>query len=629
MEQASARWYDEAKGEVHATLATVFKTVRDENCCQFSADEFHMSLYRATDEPGLRGASLRGYEYAAAVLPYNVCRQSTDTLTSKTSKHRPLPQVLTTRGSWKNQKRARKMTQFVEGEFYRQRFFEEHWPDLIRDALIFGRGLVKIYTDREDIVTERVHCWELFVDPVDAHYGKPRNLYHCRSVDRGVALATWARTENGWSAKKKEAIETAGRFDIMRDDDHRDVHTTDRVDVIEAWHLPTRKGAKDGRHVVIVHGATLVDEPWELDYFPFVMVCYSRPVHGYFGYGLIEQIEGYQVSINEAAEKVAEQFHMSGVHITCPDNARIHEQQVRNGITTLYHRAGGEPKVWQMDLVNEHQLERPRQLTQDALNDAGLSQLSVQSQKPAGVTAGVALNALDDFETERFMTFGRATHYACVEVARRYIDCAKQIANDYGDHAVSVPMKGGLLPLKWSDVYVDGVELKVFNSSLLKDQPAARLEQLKDLFNTGLLGRGEFLRYLDAPDMQAELDLETADILVVDEMIERMLDADEDEGEAAFMAPSAYQNLEWAGKRCQQKYNRALLDGAPEFNTMLLQRFMKQVDIEKKKLAPPGGPMAANMNGGGAPGAPPPAATPQSPELPNLGVPGGAAPVAA
>jgi hypothetical protein len=622
VQTANARWYEERKDDVHFTLATVFKTVRDESSCQLSADEFHAGLYRMCDAPGILGQTLRGYEYGPATLPYNVCRSSVDTLTSKTSKHRPLPQVLTQRGSWKNQKRARKMTQFIEGEFYRQKFFEEIWPDIIRDALIFGRGLAKIYADGEDIVTERVMCWEVFADSQDAFHGKPRNLYHCRSVDRDVAIATWARN----SRTKAEAIREAGRFDVLRETQGRDTATTDRVDVIEAWHLPTRRGAKNGRHVVIVQGATLVDEVWELDYFPLIHLAYSRPVHGWIGAGLVEILEGYQYEINVAAEKTSEQHRLSGVHITCPDNARIHEQQIRSGITTLYHRPGGEPKVWHMDLVNEHTRQRPRELTQDALNEAGLSQLSVQSQKPNGITSGVALQNLDDFETERFMTFGRATHYLCVEAARRYTDCAKQIAAEHGDLAVSVPMKGGLLDLSWNDVVVEGIEYKVFNSSLLKDQPAARLEQLKDLFNTGLIGRGEFLRYLDAPDMEAELDLETADMLVIDEMIERMLDAEEEEGEAAFMAPSAYQNLQWGARRAQQKYNRALLDGAPEFNLDLLRRFMKQVDVELKKLVPPPvAPANTNMAPPGAP--PPPTAVP--PELPDLGIPGGAPPIAA
>lgn len=628
MKETSARWEEEPKGSVHTALASVFRTVRDECAWRVDADEYHAGLYAASDRPGVKGRSYRGYEYGPATLPYNVCRQAVDTLTAKIAKHRPLPQVLTQRGSWKNQKRARKMTQFLEGEFYRQRVYEKHAPRIVRDATIFGRGILKIWTEGDKIRSERVHPWELFVDEWDGRYGEPRNLYHCRSMDRGVAIALFARTEGGGVRKTiKDALMSAGRFGLADENDDRAGTTVDRVDIIEAWHLPSFEGSGDGRHVIICEGATLLDEAWERDYFPFAILNYSDPLTSFWGHGLIEQVEGYQYEINLSSEKSSEQYRLSGVGILVPDNGKIYDQQIRNGITQIHHKAGGTPSVFDMDLVNEHVRQRPRELTQDALNESGLSQMSVQSQKPAGITAGIALQTLDDIETERFMIFGRAYEAWNLQVARLLIDCAKQIANDFGDMRVSVPMKGGLLDLNWNDVYVDGVEVRVFPTSLLPQQLGARLEKLKDMWNTGIIDRATFLRHLDAPDLAAELDLETADRLVVDEMLERMLDAEEDEGEAAYMPPSAYQQLidengqpGWVPKRAQQKYNRGLLDGAPEFNLELLRRYLKDSDelIAKLKAAnaPPPPPAAPT------PGlAPPPGAAPPPPDLPGLGIP--------
>lgn len=604
MKTTNACWHEEPKNDVHLALAAVFRTIRDECSWRIDADEYHAGLYAASDKPGIKGRSYRGYEYGPATLPYNVCRQAVDTLTSKIGKHRPLPQCLTQRGSWKNQKRARKMTQFLEGEFYRQRIYEMHSARIIRDALVFGRGALKVWTEGEKIRTERVHPWELFVDEWDARYGEPRNLYHVRSLDRGVALALFARTESGGTRKSaREAIETAGRFVFANDEDDRSGMTVDRVDIVEAWHLPSYEGAVDGRHVIICDGMTLLDEPWEKESFPFAFLNYNDPITGFWGHGLVEQIEGYQYEINLSSEKSSEQYRMSGVGVLVPTNAKISSQELRNGITTIYHAPGGKPEVFQMDLVNEHTRQRPRELTQDALNESGLSQMSVQSQKPAGITAGIALQTLDDIETERFMVFGRAYETWNLNVARLFIDCAKTIADKYGDMKVSVPMKGGLLDLSWNDVYVDGVEIRVFPTSLLPQQLGARLEKLKDMWNTGIIDRASFLRHLDAPDLQAELDLETADRLVVDEILEKMLDAEEEEGDDAYIAPSAYQQLVdengnpgWTPRRAQQKLNRAMLDGAPEFNLNLLRDFLRDCDEEIAKLkaanAPPPAPAA-------------------------------------
>lgn len=661
----NAQWHNAKRGEAHTQLTGVFRTVREESEWRVDADEYHLGLYAASDQPGVRGNSRRGYDYGPATLPYNVCRAAVDTLQSKVAKHRPLPQCLTQKGNWKQQKRARKMTQFLEGEFYRQRIFEKQAQMIVRDALIFGRGILKVWAEGKRIKTERAHPWEIFTDEWDARYGTPRNLYHCRSVDKGVLLQQFARTEaGGWSQTIKAAIETAGRFDLEDNWNTNGGCTVDRVDIIEAWHLcdrpeeheraedaeepsdepddaPTeepkaegeqpKKHQCNGRHVVITTTGTLIDEPWEEDYFPYAVLNYNEAVVGCWGHGLIEQLEGYQYELNLTSERLSEMFRLSGVHVFVPDSAKISYQDIRNGIQVTGHAPGGEPKVFQMDLVNEHMRQRPRELTEDALNDCGLSQMSVQSEKPAGVTAAVAIQTLDDIETERFAIFGRAYEAWCLEVARRFIDGAKQIASAYGDHAVSVPMKGGILKLRWTDVYVDGVEIRVFPTSLLPQQLAARLETLQGLWEKQLIDRATFLRHLDAPDMQAEMDLETADRLVVDEMLDRMLEAEEDEGDSAYYAPSEYQQIftndngmitpGWAPKRAQQKYNRALLDGAPEYNLDFLQRFMKDcqkiIDTQKAANAPPAVAGTPAMPAGlpPAPSAPMAGATPISNDM--------------
>lgn len=645
----NARWQDAPKWEAHEPLRAVFQTVRDESAWRLDADELHLGFYKQSERHGVRGTSLKDCTYDQATLPHNVCRGAVDTLQSKIAKHRPLPQVLTQRGNWTKQKRARKMTEFLEGEFYRQRIYERHAPMIVRDALIFGRGHLRIMTQGKRIKVERVLPWELLADRWDARYGTPRNIYHVRSIDRGVALETFARTESGgWNKSIKLAIMEAGRFSDRLDFDNGTGSTVDRIDIVEAFHLCDQpeeheagedeidtadgedndegtgenrgKGESpkshkcNGRHVVITTAGTLLDEPWEYDYFPYATLGYNEAVTGWEATGLVEQLEGYQYQINEASERLSEQFRLSGVHIMVPDNAKISYQDIRNGINVMGHAPGGELKVHQMDLVNEHMRARPRELREDALNDAGLSEMSVQSEKPKGVTAAVAIQTLDDIETERFLIFGRAYEAWNLEIARRFIDCAKLIAKTQGDHAVSVPMKNGIVHLKWTDVYVDGVEVRVFPSSLLPTQVGARLEKLTMLWENQLIDRATFLRHLDAPDMQAELDLETADKLVIDEMLERMLEAAEEEGEDAYMPPTSYQPFEWAARRAQQKYNRALLDGAPDFNLDLLQQYMKHCDKELAKLtpaAPPPGP--ANINGmptpGGAP-APGPASMP-------------------
>ena len=508
---SNADWPTRKGDALHGALTAVFQTVRDESEWRLQADELHLGFYKQSERWGVRGTSMRYADYDQATLPYNVCRGSVDTLQAKVAKRRPLPEAHTQAGNWGQQKRARKMSKFLEGEFYRQRIFERHAPMIVRDALIFGRGHLCVFVSGKRIRVERRFPWEVFDDEWDSRYGTPRNRLYLRSMEQGVALETFARTEaGGWTQETKKAIEQAALFSAQLDTDYV-TSTVQRIHVVDAYHMcddPDAHGAEEveadapdddeepdngsgetrgrgatpkkhkctGRHIVFTTAGILIDEPWPYDYFPDVQLNYNDPVVGSKGTGLVEQIEGYQYSINEAAERVSEQARLSGVHILVPDNAKISYQDIRNGINITGHAPGGKPEVFQMDLVNEHMRQRPRELRQDALNDAGLSEMSVQSEKPAGITAAIALQTLDDKETERFFIFDSAYSTWSLELGRRFVDCAKLIAETHGEYAVAVPMKKGLLPLKWTEVVVDGAELKLSPTSFLPTEPAAKPE---------------------------------------------------------------------------------------------------------------------------------------------------------
>jgi hypothetical protein len=71
-------------------------------------------------------------------------------------------------------------------------------------------------------------------------------------VDRAVLLEAFGKTE-----KQRKAIEKA---ELANSDDQlgRD-RLADQVEVLEGWHLPSAKGAEDGRHVPARDRATTVD----------------------------------------------------------------------------------------------------------------------------------------------------------------------------------------------------------------------------------------------------------------------------------------------------------------------------------------------------------------------------------
>jgi hypothetical protein len=623
-----ADWQNKTGDDLAQSLSAVFTLVRDENEWRTDKDEYHWGLYEGSGMGGVTIRSRKNMTYANATLPDNVTKMAVDTLTAKVATIRPIPQVLASRGNWKDQRRARKARQLIEGEFYRHLVHEKQSHRIIKDALVARAGIVKVTAHGKRTKVERIHPWTCYVDDWDAEFGEPRNFYQLVTMERGAAIARFGKTK-----ELREKLKTAGRFtsSIQKNRDEDRSSTVDRVELLEAWHRCLDHDPDDdehecaGKHVIICEGAVLFEEDWHHDFFPFAVLTYDTPNTGYWGTGIVQSLEGYQVSINDANTKLDEMYALSGKYVVLRDASGILKTDIVNGLRILQTRPGPyAPEVFDCDLVNEHMRARPPELVERALNASGVSQMAAQSQKPSGVESGIALQTLDDVETQRHIVFGRRFESWCMDVARLLIEAIKKIAKKHGDYAVKVPMRGTYLDLKWSEVVIDGFQLQMQSVGQLYMSFAGRLDKLKTLFEMGAIDRGTFMRHMDAGDVQAELDMETADRLLVDEMLEAMLDAEEpanDNGiDPNYKAPNGYLPLQWAHKRAHQKRLQAEIDGAPTYVLDLLGRFIDDVAYLMQRAgiaAPPGvgGPPAPMPPDGGQPMAPPmdPMAPPLAP----------------
>lgn len=595
-----ADWWTKRGDELAETLGVCFRIVADENAWRTDKDEYHWGLYEATGQGGVTVRSRRNMTYESATLPDNVCKMAVDTLTAKVATIRPIPQVLTSRGNWRDQRRARKLRQLIDGEFHRHQIHEKLGARIIKDALVARAGVVQVYVQGKRPRVERVHPWTLYVDDWDAEFGEPLSLYRLRTMDRAKAIALFGR-----GTKLRDKIREAGRlssYQQMALDEERNA-TVDRIELVEAWHRCPEHGDDDedhkcvGKHVIICDGAVLLEEEWPHEFFPFAVLTYDTPNTGFWGSSLVQSLEGYQVAINRANTKLDEMYDLSGRGVLVKDGSGIYKSDIVNGLRVWQCKPGPyEPVVLDLDLVNEHMRQRPVELIERGLNASGVSQMAAQSQKPAGVESGIALQTLDDVESQRHIVFGRRYESWCMDVARLLIECIKQIAREHGEYAVKVPLKGAYLDLKWSDVEVDGFQLQMQSVGQLYMSFAGRLDKLKTLFEMGAIDKATFMRHMDAGDVQSELDLETSERLTVDEMLEAMLDIDpvaNDNDDDGYIAPNGYLPLKWAHRRAHQKRLQAELDGAPPHVLELLSRWIDDIAylMDKEKAAAVG-PMA-------------------------------------
>lgn len=587
----------------------------------------------------------------AVTTTRNVIRQAVTTVHPKVSKHRPLPQMMSTAGSWKDQKRAKKATQYLDGIYDKQSVFETHWQTDTRDALIYGDGNTVAFQDGPTIITQHILWWELLFDAFDARDGDPRCAYWVHTVDLGIALQRWGTRQSKKGAYKESEIERDERLKIRADLRDASTSTPDpnwdiegqftsirkKVRVVQGWHLCDNVAAHkqkkmpkhecNGRHRIAILGneSLVFDEPWEWDVFPFARVYCDAPLAGVRGSGLARGLEGWQTRITNQADKVDDAHRMLGfVAMMMNDTSGIVTTEFSNDGPMCFVKFSGAvpPQPVPIPVLADGVYQRERDMPGDALNEKGISLQSAAGQKHPGVNSGIGIETIDDIEDEHWVPFGRAAESWSLQLARMYLRLAAKIAKEFGEYEVQVKMGDNIVHLKWADVSLNDFQVRVFPSSVLPQQVGNRLEKLKMLFEAGLIDRQVFLQQLGAPDLSAELDLITAVRINIDEKLEGILDAETPEQIAIALQraqPNSYLDFKWMQLRAQQRLMKAETDGAPEENLEALrnicdacehmkdeERIKNQTQQPAMPSPVPSGPEAGAMPPGGAGGPPMP-----------------------
>lgn len=585
-------WWLEPEGAAHERLVGTAARLKDEDKERYRQTLKHMRLFGGRNLTGLEAneyfrAQDQWGERSDAIT-WNICHSMGTAVQAKIAKNKPTPQFLTENADWSKQQRAKNLTKFVQGVFYANHAYEMG-QDCFLDAVVDGSGVAKVFGDRDGergrIGIERVFPWELYVDPVESLYGSPRTLYQCKLVDRGVLKALFP--------KHADAIDKAEY--ARGSHPGRDVFS-DQVQVWESWHLPSRAGADDGRHVIAIDKATLDDRPWKRTRFPFAHLRWEKRRCGYWGQGLIELLVGLQVEINSILMDVEERFRLcSKAMMLIPRGAKIVKSHIvnENGIQVEY-TGDMPPQIVAFSTVAPEVFQHLERLYQRAYEIAGVSQLSASSKKPTGLDSGAALREYNDIESERFVLPGQAYENFFMDLAALVIDEARELHEAGVDLEVASHEKrrrrSFIQKIRWADVNLDedAYEMKVFPTSALPSTPAGRTATVEQWITAGFISREQGMALLDFPDIDQAMSLELAAYEVVLDAVEMMIE----DGE--YIAPEPYENVALSHKLVQAAYLRAKLDRVPGERLQLLRDHMTACeDLMAMAAGPAQAPPAA------------------------------------
>jgi hypothetical protein len=534
------------------------------------------------------GSNISKLDRSAGLPPerptFNLVSSVVDTLVSRLTQSRPAPVFLTDNSDYKERNLAKKLNNFILGEFYQMKAYEKA-EYILTDALVEGTGCLKVYeSDEHKVAIDRVLLTELFVDLSEGIYGDPRSIYQVKLMDRDVLEATFE--------KKVTTIKQADK--ATPDDTGASAKTiSDLVLVVEGWHLPSAKGAGDGRHTIACSAGVLLDEEWKKMKFPFVFLHHRKRMLGFWSQGVAETLMGTQLELNSILSTIARAIKLVGVpRVFIEDGSKVVKSHNSNEIGVMITYQGTKPS-YEVAPCNAQELylERDR-LIQYGYQQEGLSAMSASSQKPAGLNSGEAIRTYDDINTDRFAALSRRYDQMFVDLAYQVIGLASEISEREGKYQTIYPDKKGTkeIDLPNVDLEKDPFVIQCFNESSLPRDPAGRKQTIIEMIQSRMLTIKEGRRLLNYPDLEQIETLANAS----EERIFCYLDLIVEDGD--YSPPDPLMDLALAEELVVEYYNLYEPRKLERDRCDMLLDFHTQIQDLKKAAMPP-----APLGSSGAP----------------------------
>jgi hypothetical protein len=561
-----SKWYNLDGKALADALTGYIQVLRKDQGYRQDENYRHLRLYGNLEAFSLKNYGFYRAETSAATvnrITLNVVQSMVDTVVSKLVKNKPKPSFLTSGGDWSLQRKAKKLSQFVDGQLYNCDYYAKR-ALAVQDSCIFGTGMLKVYRDGKDIYMERVFIDQITVDEQEALLASPRQMSQTIPMHRDTLKALFP------DLKKQIDIATAPEISLWAT--NQQTQSVDMIAVTETWRLPSKPGAEDGVHAIVIPGLELLKDVWKYDYFPFLQWRWNvRPI-GFWGQGIAEQLTGIQLEINKILRTIQISMHLVSVpKIFIEASSKIIESHLNNKIGGIIKYVGQPPIEGKLGTIPPDLFHHLDRLYNRAFEVVGVSQLAAMASKPQGLNSGKALREFNDIESERFMSVGQRDEAVVLQAARMLIDLGKEIYEEFGDYEIKTKGNRGVEKLKWEDVHMqeDLYIMQCYPVSALSTTPAARLQDIQELMAANLLTKEDGMKLMDFPDLQEFYNLTNAGQYNIERSIEIMID----DGE--YQTPEPYQDLNYGILKMQQAYLMYKNANAPDERLELFRRWIE------------------------------------------------------
>lgn len=319
---------------------------------------------------------------------------------------------------------------------------------------------------------------------------------------------------------------------------------------------------------------------------------------------LAEMIFGLQKELEKVISEIQTSLHLCAKPMWLEERSSgVNFNVVSNAAGNRVQYDGTPPQIVAFNPVADQYFRHLDWIYERAFEIAGMSQLSVQSKKPPGLNAGVALETYHDIESERHFKSGKAWESMFMDLAKLMIRMARVIYERDGKFEVRLESDGAVDTIDWGDIDLneDAYIMKVYPTGLFPSTPSGKLQQVDNLIKLGALtDKDEILSLLDFPDTQHLFKYANAEKEIIEQDIETMLNPDGPEP----VSPEPFVRPQRAIIVAKAAYLRAVKEDASDLSLDYLSRYIEEckilIDEAQAAMAPPP-----------APGAPMPDAAPE------------------
>ncbi len=553
----------------------------------FTYQQAYTSRYGPAQSANLFSPGQRNPSAGLYHISTNVVKSCVDSACARIAKSKPRAFVLPKKGNYRLKRKCRNLTKFLDGAMHSARVYE-NGEEVFRDACVYGDGSLIVYGEEGRIRSKVVKVDELWIELVDGMKDEPCEMHWTEAVPMKRLFKLYPKAK-----KEIREARAAWRGDMNY------MAQSEMVEVIRSWRLPGTTEDGKGVYSVSICNKTLEKKDWKHDYFPIARFHWSTPTYGPFGDGIAKELFGMQRTILDVLRGVVKSIRMFAVpRVWVNKMANVATQTISNEISVNTY--AGEKPVFETPSAAAPDIYQFIQWCIDwCYKQIGLSPLSSQSEKPAGLNSGVAMRTYQDVETQRFSIVGQRWERWYMQVARIIIDLAADLyGENKGKLAVTVPGRGFIESVDWKDARLgpDDFDVGVWPTSILPETPEGKMQAIEEYIQSGMMPRDLAIGQLDNPVLNDWVRQETA----ARENIEMCLSRIE-EGKK-YIPPDAIGDIDLAVHLSQAAYLNAHNEELEQHKIDLLLRWMtRALELQAQKQAAMQPPPAPPGPGGGSP----------------------------